>query len=45
VEGEFIKVPGAGLIFNDDPSHADWEVTQEKADGRQNQTFIKVEIT
>lgn len=45
VDKQFVKVIGAGLIFNDDPEHADWIVTQEKADGRQNQTYIKVEIT
>lgn len=44
VDGQFVKVAGAGLIFNDDPSHADWEVTQEKADGKENKITIKVEI-
>jgi hypothetical protein len=44
VEGKFVKVVGAGLIFNDDPDHADWEVTQEKANGRDQKVTISIEI-
>lgn len=44
VEKKFVKYEGAGLIFNDNPDHCDWEVTQEKADGRDQKTFIEIEI-
>jgi len=44
VDGEFTQVPGAGLIFNDDPKHCDWNCTQELAGGRDQKITITVEI-
>ena len=39
----FEKYPGAGLIFDDDPTHCDWDVKQEKATGTP-QIKIRIEI-
>jgi hypothetical protein len=44
VEKKFVTVSGAGLIFNDNPSHCDWECTQELASGRDQKVTIRINI-
>lgn len=44
IDGKMTSYEGAGLIFNDNPDHCDWEVIQEKADGREQKTTIQIEI-
>lgn len=44
IDGKMVTVSGAGLIYNDDPSHIDWEASQSKCIRDEQKTKIRIEI-